>query len=75
MFSGYIAQPIPWRTSSPEHVVQQRAESREDDALDRTVADVPFVPQGDVLQAATPPQHAGQSREALPGDGIPACAA
>ena len=56
-----------------QHVIQQRAGIRKNDALDRAVTDVTLVPQGDVLHRGhrVAPQHAGQTGQAFPGDGIP----
>ena len=55
-----------------EHVVEQRAGVREDDALDRAVADIAFVPQGDVFHCGqrVATQHAGQAGEAFAGDRV-----
>jgi len=51
-----------------EHVIQQRARIREDDALDAAMADVAFVPECDVLQRGdgVAAQHAREAGKPPP---------
>src|SRR5690349_3179487 len=55
-----------------EHVIQQRAGIRENDALNGAMADVAFMPECDIFQSGNrvPAENARKAREAFAGDGI-----
>ena len=70
---GIDEQPVDQAVEPREHIVDQDGAVRDDDPLDRGMADVPFVPQGDVLhgRVGIRPNNAGETREVLRGYGIP----